>query len=95
MQDPTQQPLYLGLAGHEQPWSSRRIRIAQDLISEGVVLAGTSIYIAQIQTFPVDIFFVFLGFQEALHHQALDLNELLGDDWAWVRIHLQGIPRKI
>jgi len=40
LQDPTQEPLYLGLAGGEQPWSSRRIRIAQDLLSEGVVLAG-------------------------------------------------------
>jgi len=40
MQDPSQQPLYLGLAGHEQPWSSRRIRIAQDILNEGVVLAG-------------------------------------------------------
>jgi len=42
LQDPTQQPSYLSLAGKEQPWSSRRIRIAQDLLSEGVVIAGTT-----------------------------------------------------
>jgi len=40
LQDPTREPPYLGLAGKEQPWSSRRIRIAQDLLSEGVALAG-------------------------------------------------------
>ena len=42
LQNPSREPLYLGLAGHEQPWSSRRIRIAQDLLNEGVALAGTS-----------------------------------------------------
>ena len=41
LSDPSLQPSYLGLAGQEQPWSSRRIRIAQDLLSEGVVIAGT------------------------------------------------------
>ena len=40
LQDPSQEPSYLSLAGQEQPWSSRRIRIAQDLLSEGIVLAG-------------------------------------------------------
>ena len=38
--DPTLKPSYLSLAGQEQPWSSRRIRIAQDILNEGVVLAG-------------------------------------------------------
>lgn len=40
LHDPSQEPSYLSLAGKEQPWSSRRIRIAQDLLSEGVALAG-------------------------------------------------------
>ena len=40
LRDPTVEPSYLGLAGKEQPWSSRRIRIAQDLLSEGIALAG-------------------------------------------------------
>ena len=34
LRDPTQEPRYLGLVGQEQPWSSRRIRIAQDLLHE-------------------------------------------------------------
>ena len=38
--DPSQEPRYLSLAGREQPWSSRRIRIAQDLLNERVDLAG-------------------------------------------------------
>ena len=42
--DPTSQPRYLSLAGKEQPWSSRRVRIAQDLLSEGIALAGTRHY---------------------------------------------------
>ncbi|KAF9781131.1 Endonuclease/exonuclease/phosphatase [Thelephora terrestris] len=61
--DPSLQPSYLSLAGKEQPWSSRRIRIAQDLLRECVALAG---------------------FQEALVRQVNDMQELLGDDWAWV-----------
>ena len=37
--DSLKQPVYLNVTG-EQPWSTRRIKIAQELISEGVVLAG-------------------------------------------------------
>jgi hypothetical protein len=37
--DPMNQPPYLGASG-ELPWSTRRIKIAQELISEGVVIAG-------------------------------------------------------
>ncbi|TFY76737.1 hypothetical protein EWM64_g7274 [Hericium alpestre] len=37
--DPLQQPAFLGLSG-EQPWSTRRIRVAQRLLSEKIVLAG-------------------------------------------------------
>lgn len=40
--DPTLEPSYLGLAGKEQPWSARRIRIAQDILNEGVALAGST-----------------------------------------------------
>ena len=51
LRDPTREPSYLSLAGREQPWSSRRIRIAQDLLSEGVVLAGARLC-AGIRRFP-------------------------------------------
>jgi len=37
--DPMRQPIYLDASG-ELPWSTRRIRVAQQLISEGVVIAG-------------------------------------------------------
>lgn len=37
--DPLVEPQYLKLAG-EQPWSARRIKIAQELLNEGTVLAG-------------------------------------------------------
>jgi len=37
--DPLKQPAYLN-ASREQPWSTRRIKVAQELISDGVVLAG-------------------------------------------------------
>lgn len=38
--DPLQEPAYLNTHA-EQPWSIRRIRIAEHLLSEGIVLAGT------------------------------------------------------
>ena len=37
--DPLVTPTYLSLEG-EQPWSTRRIRVWQNLLSEGVVLFG-------------------------------------------------------
>ncbi|KAJ7836915.1 Endonuclease/exonuclease/phosphatase [Mycena olivaceomarginata] len=37
--DPLIQPNYLSLTA-EQPWSLRRIRVAEHLISEGIILAG-------------------------------------------------------
>lgn len=37
--DPLVQPAFLNLTG-EQPWSTRRIKVAQRLIGEGVVLQG-------------------------------------------------------
>jgi hypothetical protein len=40
--DPLIQPNYLSLTA-EQPWSLRRIRVAEHLISEGIILAGESI----------------------------------------------------
>lgn len=39
--DPLVAPTYLSLEG-EQPWSTRRIRVWQNLLSEGVVLFGES-----------------------------------------------------
>ena len=37
--DPLQQPAFFNLTG-EQPWSTRRIKVAQRLLSENIVLAG-------------------------------------------------------
>ncbi|KAA1471978.1 mannose-6-phosphatase [Dentipellis sp. KUC8613] len=37
--DPLQQPAFLNLTG-EQPWSTRRIKVAQRLLGENIVLAG-------------------------------------------------------
>lgn len=37
--DPLAQPAYLGATG-EQPWSTRRIKISQHLLGEGVGLVG-------------------------------------------------------
>ena len=39
--DPTDQPSYLNISG-EQPWSTRRIRVAQRLLSERIALAGAA-----------------------------------------------------
>lgn len=39
LDDPLQQPQFLGIS-KEEPWSTRRIRVAELLLSEGTVLAG-------------------------------------------------------
>jgi len=39
LQDPLQAPALLSITT-EQPWSARRIRIAEQLLAEGVVIAG-------------------------------------------------------
>lgn len=39
--DPLVQPAYFNQTG-EQPWSSRRIKVAQHLINEGIVMASPS-----------------------------------------------------
>jgi hypothetical protein len=40
--DPLMQPVFLGLSG-EQPWSTRRLKIAEHILSEGVILFGVSL----------------------------------------------------
>jgi len=44
LQEPTQ---YLGEAGKELPWSTRRLRVAQTLLSENVDLIGSYTRIAR------------------------------------------------
>ncbi|KAJ8522078.1 hypothetical protein ONZ45_g1265 [Pleurotus djamor] len=39
LSDPLVQPTFLG-SSRERPWSTRRIRVAETLLSEGIVLAG-------------------------------------------------------
>jgi hypothetical protein len=37
--DPLQEPIFLEVTT-EQPWSTRRIRVAEQVLSEGVVIVG-------------------------------------------------------
>ena len=39
LHDPLQQPQFLQLQG-EQPWSTRRIRVAEQILGERAVIAG-------------------------------------------------------
>jgi len=39
LRDPLQKPQFLRLHG-EQPWSTRRIRVAEQILGEGAVIAG-------------------------------------------------------
>ncbi|KAF8963085.1 Endonuclease/exonuclease/phosphatase [Flammula alnicola] len=67
--DPLQQPTFFNIT-KEQPWSVRRLRVADLLLSENIVLAVVQL----------------TGFQEALIRQVRDLAELLGDEWAWTGV---------
>jgi len=62
--DPMVSPRFMGHRG-EQPWSLRRIHVAQQIRNERPAI---------------------IGFQEALERQVLDLQELMGDEWAWVGV---------
>ncbi|EMD36864.1 hypothetical protein CERSUDRAFT_83897 [Gelatoporia subvermispora B] len=62
--DPLAAPRFFERRG-EQPWSLRRLKVAQQLLSEDLSV---------------------IGFQEALVRQVHDLQELLGDDWAWIGV---------
>lgn len=81
LSDPLVAPTYLGLLG-EQPWSTRRIKVAQHLLHSGVVMASKCLIVAC--EFYLHINWHMAGFQEALVRQVNDLAELLGNDWAWV-----------
>lgn len=70
----------------EQPWSTRRIKVAQRILSEQVQILG-------LYNFRPSLLFslmLFEGFQEALVRQVNDMAELLGNDWGHVRalLHL-------
>jgi hypothetical protein len=82
--DPLMQPSYLKLTS-ERPWSTRRIKIAQELLNEGTVLAGRCSHNNTTRPLAECI----AGFQEALVRQVRDLAELLGNDWSWVGLALQ------
>lgn len=77
--DPLQQPAFQSITT-EQPWSTRRIRISQHLLGEGIVLA--SVYPSNQET--SRDFNPPQGFQEALVRQVNDLAALMGEDWSWV-----------
>ena len=40
LEDPLQQPSFLKHSGRELPWSTRRIRVAQHLLGEGISIAS-------------------------------------------------------
>lgn len=82
--DPLVQPHYLAKSG-EQPWSARRLKVAEHLLHAGVVMASGS-YSSSVPHHLSNSIQFFLGFQEALVRQVNDLAQLLGDDWAWVRV---------
>ena len=76
--NPLSEPSYLNVH-QEQPWSTRRIRIAENLLSSNIdVACEPSRYLLVRLTNPIQ------GFQEALVRQVNDLSELFGSGWAWV-----------
>ncbi|KAG8911826.1 hypothetical protein FRC01_005455 [Tulasnella sp. 417] len=81
--DPLEAPKFMGKKG-EQPWSTRRIRVAQELGSN-IVIAGPSQGIRGIlmQYSQSCVYFPLEAFQEALKRQVTDLAKLLGDEWEW------------
>ncbi|KDR68690.1 hypothetical protein GALMADRAFT_231017 [Galerina marginata CBS 339.88] len=40
LEDPLQKPHFLAFSGKEQPWSKRRVLVAQQLLGEGIAVAG-------------------------------------------------------
>jgi hypothetical protein len=81
--DPLKEVAFQSLKG-EQPWSTRRIRVASHILEEGAVLAGQFLpsltKLRKLKCVPTNIW---IAFQEALFRQVIDLAELLGDGWAW------------
>lgn len=86
--DPLVQPQYLAKSG-EQPWSTRRLKVAEHLLHADVVMASGSHYSSVLHHVSNSIPSC-PGFQEALVRQVKDLAQLLGDDWAWVCLDLYG-----
>lgn len=82
--DPLQQPAFLN-GSNERPWSTRRLRVAEHLLSESIVLAGMCIEAHKNQDLKLNNGFI--GFQEALVRQVNDLAELFGSEWSWVGVY--------
>jgi hypothetical protein len=82
LSDPLIEPKYLSIH-QEQPWSTRRIRIAENLLSSNIDIAcEPSRYLLVWLT---NLIGFYQGFQEALVRQVNDLSELFGSGWEWVR----------
>lgn len=74
--DPLVQPAFLNLTG-EQPWSTRRIKVAQRLIGEGVVLQGAfgfRLVSIQVHTCPYMFGFAELRFVFSVHSEVRDIG---------------------
>ena len=73
----------------EQPWSARRVRVAQRLCASLVDLVGAfrngRSGKPPFLLLMIACLCILLGFQEALVRQVHDLEELLGSESAWVR----------
>ena len=71
----------------EQPWSARRVAVARTLFTAQVDLIGRC---ALLRSHVVSVRAT--GFQETLIRQVRDVAELLGSDYAWVRLSSTCIP---
>lgn len=70
-------------ATEERPWSTRRVKVAQQILSENIVLAGEYVFVCRMM---LRLNAVLAGFQEVFERQVGDMLELLGSsDWAYVR----------
>jgi hypothetical protein len=83
LKDPLQEPVYQDTTT-EQPWSTRRVRIAEQLLKDRVDVVG------ELNGMFDQIYMLihFKGLQEVLSRQAHDLAGLLGEDWSWVHCYL-------
>lgn len=81
LEDPLQEPIFLEVET-EQPWSTRRIRVAEQVLSEGVAIVGEGKF--EILPRVSSSLHGYVGFQEALPRQVNDLAELFGHNWSWV-----------
>ena len=82
--DPLIEPKYLSIH-QEHPWSTRRIRIAENLLSSNIDIACEPSRYPAVCIWLTSWIGFYQGFQEALVRQVNDISELFGSGWEWVR----------